>query len=64
MRTVCQEDPSVPFDDGSHKIILSEAEKKRCFCKFSRLPSVSGDKTCGNRPDPQAGREGPGVLRA
>ena len=23
MRTVCQEDPSVPFDDGSQKIILS-----------------------------------------
>ena len=23
MRTVCQQDPSVPFDDGSHKIILS-----------------------------------------
>ena len=23
MRTVCQQDPEVPFDDGSHKIILS-----------------------------------------
>ena len=23
MRTVCLQDPEVPFDDGSHKIILS-----------------------------------------
>ena len=64
MRTVCQQDPEVPFDDGSHKIMPSAEVEKRCFGKFSRLPSVSGDKTRGNRPDPQAGREGPGALQA